>query len=64
MNGIKQGKGIEYDYNHHFKYIGEYLNGKKNGHGKEYSQYFDYKNEKYNEEYNLIFEGKYLNNYD
>ena len=34
MNGIKQGKGIEYDYNHHFKYIGEYLNGKKMDMGK------------------------------
>ena len=31
MNGIKQGKGIEYDINNHSKYIGEYLNGKKMG---------------------------------
>ena len=41
------GKG--YDYNNCLVFIGEYLNGERNGKGKEY----DYKGR-------LIFEGEYL----
>ena len=49
---LKDGNGIvlEYHSNGALKFIGEYLNGEKNGEGKEY-----------NEDKKLIFEGNYLN---
>ena len=50
LNGKKNGKGKEYDYNGQLRFEGEYLNGKKNGKGKEY----DYNGQ-------LRFEGEYLN---
>ena len=50
VNGKKNGKGKEYDYNGNLIFEGEYLNGKRNGKGKEY----DYDGD-------LIFEGEYLN---
>ena len=50
-NGIRNGKGKEYDKNGELIFEGEYLDNKRwNGNGKE----FDYKE-------NLIFEGDYLN---
>ena len=48
LNGKKNGKGKEYNWNGHLIFEGEYLNGFKNGKGKEY-----------NKEDNLIFEGEY-----
>ena len=51
MNGLRHGKGKEYDYNGKLIFEGEYLNGKKwNGKGKEY--YSDGK---------LKFDGEYKN---
>ena len=48
---VSRTKGKEYDgYNHQLIYIGEYLNGKRNGEGKEY-----------NEKGELIYEGKFIN---
>ena len=49
LNGKRNGKGKEYDYNGNLKFEGEYLNGKKQGKGKEYSSKI------------LIFEGEFLN---
>ena len=49
LNGLRNGKGKEYDYNGHLLFEGEFLKGKRNGKGKEYL----------NGE--LIFEGEYLN---
>ena len=53
LNGIRNGKGIEYYYDK-ILYDGEYLNGKRNGKGKEYNRFSG----------NLIFEGEYLNGKD
>ena len=50
LNGIRNGKGKEYDGNSHIKFEGEYLNGKRNGIGKELSFGCD-----------IIFEAEYLN---
>ena len=50
MNGEKNGKGKEYNYDGKLEYEGEYLNGKRNGKGKEYYNYGAIK-----------FEGEYLN---
>ena len=36
LNGKRNGKGKEYDYDGKLKFEGEYLNGEKNGKGKEY----------------------------
>ena len=49
---LKNGKGIikEYSYYNKLIFIGEYLNGERNGYGTEY----DYKGY-------LIFDGEYLN---
>ena len=49
MNGVKNGKGIEY-LDGEINFEGEYKNGEKNGKGKEY-----FHNKK------LIFEGEYKN---
>ena len=75
LNGERNGKGKEYDYDGKMEFEGEYSNGKRNGKGNEY----DYKgrlifkgeycngirwNGKYKEYYNedkLIFEGEYIN---
>ena len=46
---LEQGKGFFCDYDKENIYIGEYLNGERNGKGKEYWKG------------NLIFEGEYLN---
>ena len=48
LDGIKNGKGKEYNKDGILIYEGKYLNGERNGKGKEY-----YKDE-------LIFEGEYL----
>ena len=53
LNGKRNGKGIEIDVNKGIRYEGEYLNGEKNGKGKEYN----------NDNNELIFKGKYLNNF-
>ena len=37
LNGIKAGKGKEYDNKGNLIFSGEYLNGKRNGKGKEYN---------------------------
>ena len=50
LNGSRNGKGEEYDYDSNLIFEGEYLNGKRNGKGKEY-----YKNGM------LRFEGEYIN---
>ena len=39
LNGVRNGKGKEYNKNGELLFEGEYLNGKRNGKGKEY--YFD-----------------------
>ena len=49
INGVKNGKGIEYKEGKLVIFEGEYIKGKRNGKGKEYN------NGK------LIFEGEYLN---
>ena len=36
LNGKRNGKGKEYDYDNVLIFDGEYLNGKRNGEGKEY----------------------------
>ena len=36
LNGKRNGKGKEYNYNGKLSFEGEYLNGKRNGKGKEY----------------------------
>ena len=48
-NGIKNGKGKEYNCDGELIFEGEYVNGIKNGKGKEYNQNGE-----------LIFEGEYL----
>ena len=49
INGVRNGKGKEYDYNNNnVIFEGEYINGKRNGFGKEY-----------NEQGELIFQGDY-----
>jgi len=64
---LKNGKGygIEYNYDCKYKYIGGYLNGKKNGKGKEYKNIyhvgFEIRNHEDNIKYKLFFEGEYLN---
>ena len=50
LNGKRNGKGKEFDYEGKLIYEGEYLKGKRNGKGKEY-----YKNGQ------LLFAGEYLN---
>ena len=40
LNGERNGKGREYEYDH-LKFVGEYLDGKRNGKGKEYKTYYD-----------------------
>ena len=50
LNGERNGKGKEYDYEGRLDFEGEYLNGEKNGKGKKY-----YENGK------LILEGEYKN---
>ena len=37
MNRKKNGKGVEYDRHCNIKYVGEFLNEKKNGKIKEYA---------------------------
>ena len=46
---LKDGKGFGHENNNDKYFIGEYLNGEKNGKGKEYYKYY------------LIYEGEYLN---
>ena len=48
------GKCKEFDTNGNMIYIGEYLNGKRNGNGKEYDGEDIYLGE-------VIFEGEYIN---
>ena len=48
-NGLKNGKGKEYNENGNLIYEGEYYNGKRDGKGKEYNEYGK-----------IIFEGEYL----
>ena len=48
LNGKRNGKGKEFNYNEELIFDGEYLNGERNGKGKEY-------------DYKLIFEGEYKN---
>ena len=50
LNGLKNGKGKEYDKHGKLEFEGEYLNGLKNGKGKEYDKYGL-----------LKFEGEYIN---
>ena len=52
LNGERNGKGKEYDFNGVLDFEGEYLNDKRNGKGKEY--WGDGK---------LMFEGEYLSNF-
>jgi len=49
INGIKNGKGKEYNKSGNMVYEGEYLNGERHGKGKEFNLYND-----------LIFEGEYM----
>ena len=49
LNGKRNGKGKEYDFDGKVIFEGKYLNGKRNGKGKEY--YRNY----------ITFEGEYLN---
>ena len=51
MNGLKNGKGSEYDEDGYLIIEGEYLNGRLNGKVKEY----------FNGE--LLFEGEYSNGF-
>ena len=48
-NGVRNGKGKEYDYNGKLSFEGEFKNGKRNGIGKEYVVG------------KLIFDGRFLN---
>ena len=59
LNGERNGKGKEYNYNGELIYEGEYLKGKRNGKGREYR----HSNRKPNFGliYILNFEGEYLN---
>ena len=74
LNGIKNGKGIEYYKNGNIYTIGEYLNGKLNGMTKVYSYqgYLEFEGEyrngekngrgkEYDKVGNLISEKEYLN---
>ena len=74
LNGNRNGKGKDYDFNGKLLFVGEYLNGKRNGKGKEYNYNgslifegeFLYgekngKGKEYNEDGKLIFKGEYLN---
>ena len=58
----KNGNGVLYESNNDSRYIGEFLNGKKNGKGKEY--YYNFNKYYYydNETSYLTFEGDFLNN--
>ena len=57
INGMKHGKGIEYNENERRIYIGEFIKGNKSGNGKEY--YYNYSNLNNNP---VLFEGEYFNN--
>ena len=75
LNGEKNGKGKEYDYNTKSLFKGKYLNGKRYGNGKEYYSngklqfegiYADGVKNGKGKEYKfdgigLLFEGEYLN---
>ena len=69
LNGERNGKGKEYDYDGKLKFEGEYLNEERNGKIKEYNFYGQLLNGKRNgkgKEYDektgkLIFEGEYKN---
>ena len=50
INGKRNGKGKEYNFDGTMIFEGEYINGKRNGKGKEYY-----------DDGNLKFEGEYLN---
>ena len=78
INEIYQGKGKikEYYKNGNLKFVGEYLNGNKNGIGKEYyndgllkfeGEYINGKKngkgKEHNKNENLKFDGEYYNNY-
>ena len=39
LNGKRNGKGKEFNYNEELIFDGEYLNGERNGKGKEYDGY-------------------------
>ena len=49
INGIKNGKGKEYDIFNLLEFEGEYLNGKRHGKGKEYDIFGS-----------ITFEGEYI----
>ena len=51
LNGKRNGKGKEYNYDGILLFEGEYSNDERNGKGKEYDDY----------DGTLIFEGEYLN---
>ena len=73
LNGVKNGKGKEYNCYGKLLFEGEYKNGEKNGNGKEYYYHdidlskFSYDLEKVNKEIEsikigeLIYEGEYKN---
>ena len=69
LNGIRNGKGKEYDENKHLIFEGQYLKGRRwNGKGYNYdgNEEFEINNGKgFGKEYgyygNLLFEGEYLN---
>ena len=50
-NGLRNGKGKEYDQEGNLIYEGEFLRGEREGEGKEYNEYGK-----------LIFEGEFLKN--
>ena len=51
LNGQKNGKGKEYNYDGELIFEGEYLNGKKwNGKGKEFNRF-----------HGLVYDGEYVN---
>ena len=72
---IRDGKGfvMEFEYFGYFEYVGEYINGERNGNAKSYSFYFDvgvdeslYLNKKVNNYESLRvlrFEGEYKNGF-
>ena len=51
LNGKRNGKGKEYDFDGNLRFEGEYLNGKRNGKGREY----------HSEDDKILFEGEYKN---
>ena len=63
LNGVKNGKGIEYDRYHELCYEGEYVNGKKSGQGKEYYRFFSNYSKQFSNDPTLIFEGDFIHNY-